>query len=81
MSHLNWSTSTSKKMRSILNGSVIAVSDGSYYPRYEVGACAWVIASSDGEEWIEGGGGVPGVPKDQNSYRSELRTIRYRFLL
>lgn len=58
MFHLKWSVSTSKLMRSIINGSVIAVSDGSYYPRYNVGACAWVITLSDGDEWIEGGGMV-----------------------
>ena len=46
------------------------MSDGSYFPLQQVGACAWVIASSDGTEWICGGGLIPG--SEQSSYRSEL---------
>lgn len=72
MSHLNWSDSTDRLRASILDDSVIAVSDGSYYQLYEVGVCAWLIATPDGTEWIEGGRIVAGVPQEHNSYRSEL---------
>jgi len=49
-----------------------SVSNGSYFPRYEIGACAWIIASPDGREWIEGGGLIHGEPHKQNSYRSQI---------
>ena len=33
----------------------------------------WVdISTPDCVEWIEGGGVIPGLKSDQNSYRSEL---------
>ena len=51
---------TSKLLTSLLNGSALAVSDGSYFPNERVGACAWIISSSDGSEWIQGGGVIPG---------------------
>ena len=36
------------------------------------GACAWIISTPDGKEWIQGIGVVPGEAEEQNSYRSEL---------
>ena len=47
MSRLKWSESTSKLRESIVNGSVVAVSDGYYFPRYEAGACTWIIVTPD----------------------------------
>ena len=55
-----------------MNGTAIAVSDGSFFPHSQVGACAWIISSPDGTEWVRGGGIIPGIPADQSAYRSEL---------
>ena len=57
---------------SLLNGTALAVSDGSFFPSEMVGTCAWVLASPDGCEYIAGGGIIPGTADDQGSYRSEL---------
>ena len=56
----------------LINNTAIAASDGSYSPLERVGSCAWIVASKDGTEWIQGGGVVPGEEHEQNSYRSEL---------
>ena len=72
MNHLHSSKSTAQLRRHLLDGTAIQVSDGSYFLDYQVGACAWILATPDGEEWIEGGGLVPGSPEDQSAYRSEL---------
>ena len=61
MSRLNCSISTDKLRFSIINGSVIAVSDGSQFPQYKIVMCAWIITAPDGKEWIEGGGIVTGI--------------------
>jgi hypothetical protein len=53
-------------------GKAIAVSDGSYFEQYSTAAAAWIISSADGQEWIEGGGIVPGAILDLNSYRAQL---------
>ena len=37
-----------------------------------MGAAAWIIITPDGNEWIEGGGVLPGPADVQSSYRSEL---------
>ena len=57
---------------SLLNGTSLAFSDGSFPPSEMVGACAWALASPDGCEYIAGGGIIPGSENDQGSYRSEL---------
>ena len=51
---------------------MVGVSDGSYFPMQEAGTCAWIITTSDGNEWVEGGGEIPGLSSNQNSYRSDL---------
>ena len=57
----------------LLDGTAIQFSDGSYFlADYQVGACAWILATPDGKEWIEGGGLVPGSPEDQSAYRRKL---------
>jgi len=42
------------------------------FEQYSTAAAAWIITSVDGQEWIEGGGIVPGSIQDLNSYRAEL---------
>ena len=44
--------------------TALVVSDGSYYPNEEAGACAWTISTLDGKEWVKGGGIIPGTCKD-----------------
>ena len=59
--------------RHLVNGTAIQVSDGSFYlADYQVGACAWILATPGGQEWIEGRGLVPNSPEEQSAYRSEL---------
>ena len=48
------------------------MSNGSFFPLTKTGSCAWIIATPDGQEWISGGGIIPGEQREQNSYRSEL---------
>ena len=72
MHRIHATPSTKQLYASLLNGSALAVSDGSFYPSERVGACAWVISSSNGSEYIAGGGIIPGSAAEQGSYRSEL---------
>ena len=72
MNNITHSTSTSKLHTSLLDNSALPVSDGSYFPVQQVGSCGWIISSSDGSEWIQGGGIIPGEAGEQSSYRSEL---------
>ena len=72
MDNISHTTSTTKLLASILDGSALAVSDGSFYPIQKVGSCGWIISSDDGTEWIQGGGLIPGTADDQSAYRSEL---------
>ena len=67
--HYDSSHSTQRLLHHLLAGTAIAVSDGSYFEEYDIGACGWIIATPDGEEWIEGGGLVPDA---SDSYRCEL---------
>ena len=72
MKNITHSKCTSKLNKSLHDGSALAVSDGSYYPVQQVGSCGWIISSADGNEWIQGGGIIPGEAGDQSSYRGEL---------
>ena len=72
MSHLSSSPCTDRLLYHLLHDTALAVSDGSYFPLHRVGACAWVIATPDGLQWISGGGLVPDTKDDQSAYRSEL---------
>ena len=72
MHRLNSSSTTSKLLASLLDRTALGVSDGSYFPHKQVGSCAWIIACSDGSEWIEGGGIIPGPKQEQSGYHSEL---------
>ena len=71
-SHLSFSDTTNILRTCIKNGTVLAVNDGSYYSTKGLGACPWKISTSDGYEWVKGGGIIPGLCKDQHSYRAEL---------
>ena len=51
---------------------MVGISDGSYFPLQEAGACAQIIATPDGNAWVEGGGVITGLPSDQHIYRSKF---------
>ena len=71
-SYLSCTKSTSALKKNIISGTSLAVSDGFYYPKEEVGACAWAISTPDGKEQLQRGGVIPGLKKEQNIYRAEL---------
>ena len=50
----------------------VAVINGSFYSRQEVGICVWIVSRNDGTEWIEGGGVVLGQYEEQSAYHSEF---------
>ena len=70
--NLQHSASTDLLWDHLLQGSAVAVSDGSYYPDDSVGACAWKLATPCRSQWIKAGGIVPGPYPLQNAYRSEV---------
>ena len=53
-------------------GTVVAVSDGSYFQAEHKAAAAWTIESECGTQWIMGSFFVSGSKEDYSSYRSEL---------
>lgn len=67
MSCLNCSDSTYTRRYSILEGSALPVSGGSFFRTSYTVACAWAISTPDGQEWIEGGRVIPGEANDKNS--------------
>lgn len=75
MPKVNWfnttvasSTTTSYLEVCLISSTAVGVSKGSCSPIQEVGSCGWIISTSDGSEWIEGGGIIPGLTHDQNTY-------------
>ena len=58
-SYISFTANTSTLRQHIIAGTALAVSDGSYYPNEEVGACAWTISTPDGKERVQGGGVIP----------------------
>ena len=60
MKYIQSSTNTDYLRDCIIGGTSIAVSDGSFFPLERVGACAWIVSTPDGTEWMQGGGAVPG---------------------
>ncbi|GFH55416.1 hypothetical protein CTEN210_11892, partial [Chaetoceros tenuissimus] len=64
-----------KVLEDIKNGTAVAVGDGSYFEIYSICTGAWVISSADGSQWIKGGGVVPGLNRDKNSYRGEVASL------
>lgn len=69
---LESSNTASLLMKCLIDGTAVGVSDGSYFHLQEVGACACLFDTPDGTEWFEGGGVIPGLSSDQNSYMSKL---------
>ena len=61
MSNLQWSSSTATLKECIIDGTVIAVSDGLHFERYDIKNCGRIIATPDEKRWIIGGGTVPGT--------------------
>ena len=72
MNYISSSPNTDNLWRELLMGKAYAVSDSSYFPISQTGACAWIVSTRDGTEWIKGGGIIPGCKEDQDPYRSEL---------
>ena len=62
------STSTTSLLNHLKFGTVVEVSDGSYYPHNRVGVCAWIVATPNYKEWIEGGGFILGTTDEQSAY-------------
>jgi len=54
----------------IINGTAVAVSDGSFAKAH--GTAAWIIQDDSGSGEVGGSLVVPGYPSDQSAYRSEL---------
>ena len=59
-------------VQSIMEGSAIAVSDGSYSEIKKCATAAWTIESPDRRGIISGTSISPGPPSVQNSYRAEI---------
>jgi len=56
----------------LASGKAVAACDGSYFETRDIGAAAWIVSSSNGTSWIQGGGRIPGPAAELNSYRCEL---------
>ena len=56
----------------LASGKAVAACDGSYFETRDIGAAAWIVSSSNGTSWIQGGGRIPGPATELNSYRCEL---------
>lgn len=59
-------------VRDYSRGTILAVSDGSYFPDSQQAAAAWIIESECGTQWLMGLMYVPGSKEEYSSYRSEL---------
>ena len=70
--NITHSENTSALQDHILNGTAVAVSDGSYYESHSIGAFGWIVTTPDHEEWIKGGSLTPGPSVLQSAFRSEL---------
>ena len=65
----------SKIQQAILNGTLIAVSDGSYNENKGLGTASWILSTQDRTAFITAGAISPGNPEIQTSYRSEILGI------
>lgn len=70
--NLSFSDSTSKLLLSILNGSAIAASDGSYFPAAKVASDAWIVSAPNLSEYIQGGCILPGEYRYHTAHSGEL---------
>jgi hypothetical protein len=59
----------------IADGTALCVGDGSYFEHMNICTSGWIICSQDGMQWIKGGGYIPGLEKDLNSYRGEIGSL------
>ena len=64
MHFLKSSTSTTSLLNHLKYGTVVGVNDGSYYSHNRIGACAWIVATPNGKEWIKRYVLIPGIPDD-----------------
>ncbi|GFH50742.1 hypothetical protein CTEN210_07218 [Chaetoceros tenuissimus] len=62
-------------LRDIADGTALCVGDGSYFEHMNICTSGWIICSQDGMQWIKGGGYIPGLEKDLNSYRGEIGSL------
>ena len=60
-------------IRDLVNGTAVAVSDGSY--KDKAGTACWIIENASGTQRIMGLVNVPGYGSDHSAYRSEIAGI------
>jgi hypothetical protein len=53
-------------------GTMVSVSDGSFFAEDSRAAAAWIIESACRTQWIMGSVTIPGAPTECSAYRSEL---------
>jgi hypothetical protein len=70
--YLDSTTELDLLLQDFTRGTIISVSDGSYFRETNQAAAAWIIESACGTQWITGSILVPGPVADYSSYRSEL---------
>ena len=66
------SKSLSYLRQELILGKAKLVSDGSYYERTGQAGAGWIISTQDCQEFICGGGAIPGPSDRGDSYRSEV---------
>ena len=72
MKSFSTSSSTNHSLAHLLQGTALAVSDGSYFPTVKMRSCARIIFIPAGQRYIRDGGLIPGSSCNQSLYRSEL---------
>ncbi len=73
--HVEQSTSIVNLLQAINNGTMLAVSDGSYCPETFKGTAAWTIETQDGSEFITGCSIIPSTTETNSAYSCELGGI------
>ena len=68
VSHLTLSDKLDTPYSDFTSGEYSAVSNGYYGSEVGMSSASWRIEFNCGTHYIQGGGMVPGKPKDQNSY-------------
>ena len=72
LNNILFTDSTDKLLQHIIQGTSVAVSDGSFFPSHDIGAFGWIITTPSHDQWIKGGDLTPGPRDIQCAYRSEL---------
>ena len=70
--NLTHSPTLDKLYDCVIQGTSLAVSDGSYFPTHKLGGCGWIISTPDKAEWIKGDCVIPGPRSVHSAYRAEL---------